>query len=190
MDSGKKSFLWLVAVFVAPVLLGTLLFFNLERLGFEKGSVNYGILVQPALPTKLADLKQGDSPAVAKEVLTKKWTLLFIENDQCNEICITRLKLIKRLRLLMNEQMLRIRNVLVSSNEVIQSISTKDFPDLVLTNVASNSEFLKQFPVQDKKPIYLIDPFGNLMMYYPQAEPDLKKMIKDIKRLLKYSKLG
>ena len=88
MDSGKKSFLWLVTVFIAPILLGTLLFFNLDKLGFKKGSVNYGLLVQPALPTKLADLKQGDSPAVAKEVLTKKWTMLYIENDKCDETCV------------------------------------------------------------------------------------------------------
>lgn len=190
MDSGKKSFLWLVTVFIAPVLLGTLLFFNLDKLGFEKGSVNYGLLVQPALPTKLADLKQGDSPAIAKEVLTKKWTMLYIENDKCDETCVARLRLIKRTRLLMNEQMLRLRNVFVGSDEVGKTISTKDNPDLVITNVTSNSEFLKQFPVQEKNPIYLIDPFGNLMMYYPQVEPDLKKMIKDIRRLLKYSKLG
>ena len=68
MHSGKKSFLWLITVFVAPILLGTLLFFNLEKLGFEKGSVNYGILVQPAQPTKPEDLKQDDSPAVVEDV--------------------------------------------------------------------------------------------------------------------------
>ena len=193
MDSGKKSFLWLITVFVAPILLGTLLFFNLERLGFEKGSVNYGILVQPAQPTKLEDLKQGDSPAVVENVLTKKWTMLYIENienDVCEDFCKARLRTIKRLRLLMNEQMRRVRTVLVSSNEVIKTISTKENPDLVMTEVTTNSGFLKQFPEQQQKPIYLIDPFGNLMMYYPQPEPDLKKMIKDISRLLKYSHLG
>lgn len=193
MDSGKKSFLWLVTIFVAPILLGTLLFFNLERLGFEKGSVNYGILVQPAQPTKLEDLKQDNNPAVEEEVLTKKWTMLYIENSEnavCDDFCLARLSNIKRIRLLMNEQMRRVRTVLVSNNEVAKSISSKDNPDLVMTEVTPNSNFLKQFPEQQLKPIYLIDPFGNLMMYYPQPEPDLKKMIKDIRRLLKYSHLG
>ena len=193
MHSGKKSFLWLITVFVAPILLGTLLFFNLEKLGFEKGSVNYGILVQPAQPTKPEDLKQDDSPAVVEDVLTKKWTMLYIENidnDACDDFCKARLRTIKRVRLLMNEQMRRVRTVLVSNNKVIKSISTKDNPDLVITEVTSGSGFLKQFPEQQQKPIYLIDPFGNLMMYYPQPEPDLKKMIKDIRRLLKYSHLG
>ena len=36
----------------------------------------------------------------------------------------------------------------------------------------------------------LIDPLGNLMMYYPQVEPNAKKMIKDLAKLLKYSHLG
>ncbi|GAA0407926.1 hypothetical protein GCM10009133_15590 [Cocleimonas flava] len=190
MDSGKKSFLWLVTIFVAPILLGTLLFFNLERLGFEKGSVNYGNLVQPAQPTKVEDLKQAGAPAVLEDVITKKWTMLYIENGKCEEFCQARLRTIKRVRLLMNEQMRRVRTVLVSSDDVLKSISSKDNPDLVLTEAMPDSEFLKQFPEQQQEPIYLIDPFGNLMMYYPQENPDLKKMIKDIRRLLKYSHLG
>jgi len=42
----------------------------------------------------------------------------------------------------------------------------------------------------DKTPVYLLDPLGNLMMYYPQAKPDIKKVIKDLLKLLKYSRLG
>ena len=37
--------------------------------------------------------------------------------------------------------------------------------------------------------VYLIDPLGYLMMYYaPEAEP--KGMLKDLKKLLKYSRFG
>jgi hypothetical protein len=37
--------------------------------------------------------------------------------------------------------------------------------------------------------IYLVDPLGNLMMRFP-AEPDPSKLIKDLQRLLKYSRFG
>ena len=90
MDAGKKSFLWLVAVFVAPIVLGTLLFFNLENLGFEKGSVNYGTLIEPAFPVKGADLKQGSDAVVHEDTLSKKWTLLYIETAECNESCLNK----------------------------------------------------------------------------------------------------
>ena len=37
--------------------------------------------------------------------------------------------------------------------------------------------------------VYIIDPLGNLMMYYP-ADADPGGMLKDLKKLLKYSKIG
>ncbi|MCF6189985.1 MAG: hypothetical protein L3J51_05885 [Cocleimonas sp.] len=191
MDTGKKSFLWLVAVFVAPILLGTLLFFNLERLGFEKGSVNYGVLVQPAFPVQVHDLMLDDKVALREETLAKKWTMLYIEPDECDKLCLDRLLLIKRVRILMNEQMRRVRTTLVSNKEIDTSILKKQNPDLVLTHVdMAASDFLKQYPEVNKSPIYLHDPLGNLMMYYPQVDLDAKKMIKDLLKLLKYSHLG
>ena len=191
MDAGKKSFLWLISVFVAPIVLGTLLFFNLDKLGFEKGAVNYGILIHPAFPAQLHDLMQKDIEALREETLAKKWTMLYIEPDNCDQACLDKLMLIKRVRLLMNEQMRRVRTVLVSKQEVGALVSKKENPDLVLAYVdMASSEFLKQFPELDKTPVYLLDPFGNLMMYYPQENPDIKKVIKDLLKLLKYSRLG
>jgi hypothetical protein len=37
--------------------------------------------------------------------------------------------------------------------------------------------------------IYLVDPLGNLMMRFPR-DPDPSKMIKDLQRLLRYSRFG
>jgi len=76
MDSSKKKFLLLVAVFLTPVILGSLLFFNLERLGFDKGSTNYGTLVQPIVTSVVADLKQDGTAAVREETIAKRWTYL------------------------------------------------------------------------------------------------------------------
>lgn len=191
MDAGKKSFLGLVAVFVTPVLLGTLLFFNLDWLGYDKGSVNYGTLIQPAFPAQLADLKIDDKPAIREQTIAKKWTLLYVETDECTQSCLDRLLLIKRVRLLMNDKMRRVRTTLVTTNEIAKTIDKYENHDLVVANIdVDSSVFLKQLPNLDKKPVYLIDPLGNLMMYYPQVDPDAKKMIKDLSKLLKYSHLG
>ncbi len=191
MDSGKKKFLTLVVVFVAPILLGTLLFFNLERLGFEKGSTNYGTLVHPAFPAVIADLKQGDVEAVREETIAKSWTMAYIEPTNCGQVCLDKLTLIMKVRLLTNEKMRRVRTLFVGNKTIVDSIDKSQFRDMVMTNISdASSEFLKQFPHQETKPIYLIDPYGNIMMYYPQAELNAKKIIKDINRLLKYSQLG
>jgi hypothetical protein len=91
----------------------------------------------------------------------------------------------------MNEQMRRVRTVFVSTEAVGKLVSVKENPDLVMTHVdMTSSDFLKQYPELDKTPVYLLDPLGNLMMYYPQENPDIKKVIKDLLKLLKYSHLG
>ena len=191
MDSGKKKFLMMVAVFVTPVVLGTILFFNLELLGIEKGSTNYGNLVHPALPAVVADLKQGDSVAVREETIAKSWTMAYVEPKACDQVCLDKLTLIKKVRLLTNEKMRRVRTLFVTSKAIESSIDKSQYNDMVMTNVINeNSEFLKQFPYRETKPIYLIDPYGNIMMYYPQDDLNAKKIIKDINRLLKYSQLG
>lgn len=191
MDSGKKKFLMMVTVFITPVVLGTLLFFNLERFDFEKGSTNYGTLVHPAIPSVVADLKQGDAAAIKGETIAKSWTMAYIETDNCDQVCLDKLTLIKKVRLLTNEKMRRVRTLFVSSKSIENALDKSQYNDMIIANVSDkDAVFLKQFPQQQTKPIYLIDPYGNIMMYYPQAELNAKKIIKDINRLLKYSQLG
>jgi len=191
MDSGKKSFLTLIALFLAPIVLGTLLFFNMDKIGFKKGSVNYGTLIQPAFPAEVDGLMSAGKPARKEQTLLKKWTMLYIETEDCKQLCMDRLLLMKRVRLLMNEQMRRVRTVLVTNIDTIKQPRLQSDNNLVVTTLTSpKSPFLEQFPMLDKKPIFLLDPLGNVMMYYSQEKPNAKKMIKDLKKLLKYSRLG
>jgi cytochrome oxidase Cu insertion factor (SCO1/SenC/PrrC family) len=194
MNSSKRSFLIIVAFFITPVILGSLVYMNKERLGIGEKTVNYGTLVRPARPTETLDLLQDGKPADAKAVLLGKWTMLQIAPQECNTLCQKHLLLMKNIRILMNEHMRRMRTVLVTHNGKADSIAMKkNYHDLVLTHTtAEKSAFVTQFelPETGDASIYLLDPLGNLMMVYPQAEPNAKRIIKDLKRLLKYSRLG
>jgi hypothetical protein len=46
-----------------------------------------------------------------------------------------------------------------------------------------------RFPGNPVDHLYLIDPRGNLMMRFPR-DPDPSRMLKDLQRLLKYSRIG
>ena len=54
-----------------------------------------------------------------------------------------------------------------------------------------DARLLKAFPatVSARDHIYLIDPLGNLMMRFPK-DADPARMVKDLKRLLKISRIG
>ena len=55
--------------------------------------------------------------------------------------------------------------------------------------VATPRELAKAGARVDDRHIYLTDPHGNVMMRWP-ASPDLKRMLADLKRLLKASQIG
>jgi len=191
MKQGKKSLYTLFFIFLAPVILGTIIYFNKEKLGIGSNTVNYGTLVTPASPLQIEGLSIAGKVATKENVLSKKWTLLFIAPNECDAFCKDRLLLMKNVRLLMNENMRRIRTVLISSNPALEDTLKKDNSNLVFANVESSSSvFLTQFKNKKTMPIYMIDPLGNLMMFYPQPKPNHKMMIKDLKRLLKYSRIG
>jgi hypothetical protein len=58
------------------------------------------------------------------------------------------------------------------------------------THLAQASPGLvSQFPGQPQDHVYLVDPLGNLMLRFP-SDPDPSKVIKDLQRLLKYSRIG
>ncbi len=196
MNSSKRSFIIIVVAFIAPIILGSLVYMNKERLGMGSKTVNYGTLIHPARPIETLDLLQGNKPADAKAVLQGKWTLLQIAPTKCDTLCQEHLLLIKRVRTLMNEHMRRIRTVLVTNNgEADATAMQTSYPDLILTHTnTETSKFIAQFKQTNvdtgSATIYLIDPLGNLMMLYPQTEPNVKRILKDLKRLLKYSRLG
>jgi hypothetical protein len=56
---------------------------------------------------------------------------------------------------------------------------------------AAGSGLLERFPAVGAATdhIYVIDPLGNLMMRFPR-DPDPSRMIKDLSRLLKASRIG
>jgi hypothetical protein len=56
---------------------------------------------------------------------------------------------------------------------------------------AAGSPVLAEFPAERSAVdhIYLVDPLGNLMLRFP-ANPDPQRMLKDLARLLKASRVG
>jgi hypothetical protein len=70
------------------------------------------------------------------------------------------------------------------------AVPRKDlFPGIEGTYVAADQRVVPQFPGNVVEHIYLVDPLGNLMLRFP-PDPDPARMIKDLERLLKYSRIG
>ena len=175
----KKEFWVLLTIFILPIALGTL-FFYLNPGYFSQNTVNYGELVRPVIATDSSDIKiEGDAS------FDGIWTLIYVTNS-CDSFCDKAVTDIKTIRTLVNMDMRRIQRMLITKDG---SSSKTDDDNLIKAEITSEglTNSLSKFP---ENAIYLIDPIGNFMLYYKPQGINIKFVLKDLKRLLKYSRIG
>ena len=175
----------LFALFATPILASYLTYYFWTPKHFS----NYGELIKPQpLPKLPLQLLNGDPYNLSH--LRGKWVMLQVDDAQCADNCREKMYALRQVRLAQGKDQDRIERVWV-----VQGGGT---PSDVLLHDYSGTKFIRTdktllglLPAQDKVEdhIYLIDPLGNLMMRYPK-NPDARKMIKDIQRLLKASSIG
>jgi cytochrome oxidase Cu insertion factor (SCO1/SenC/PrrC family) len=138
-------------------------------------------------------LHDTQGKAFKREQWLKKWSIVMVDSDGCAASCQEKLHLLKQVHVLLNKDAYRLQRVLIvpaeATSEAIVSLQ-KQTPDLlVLAGAdAETSKFAQAFNVAGAQ-VYLVDPFGNLMMSYPE-KMDPKGLFSDLKRLLKNTLVG
>lgn len=189
----------LLAVFALPPLLSWLLF-NYTDLGRATGGGEHGTLVTPPRPVPDLTLVNLADRTDADKRLHGKWTLVYLLDGNCGEACLENLYRMRQLRLATGKYAQRVqRAVLVVDNErqALTREQLSDYPGqyVLYPEGVDADSLLSLFRLTpDDRPLgedrlYLIDPLGNLMMTYPATTPP-DGIIKDLKRLLKYSRIG
>jgi hypothetical protein len=154
---------------------------------------NYGNLISPARPLSYADLLTG--AAESTSAVKGRWILLQLAEDgDCGLPCRKSLIATRQIRLLLNKDIPRVRRLF------LKPVTT---PDLSgdgfdgsedLTQAALSPALLETLTsALGRRPeagsVLLIDPFANLMMWYP---PDFDRygVLRDLKHLLRSSQIG
>ena len=183
----KLTSLWLIiALTAAPVAASYLLFY----FWLPSRSVNYGELLEPqSLPDVRLALADGTPFQLSR--LRGKWVLATVDSGSCDAYCDKKLLYMRQLRLTQGKEMERVERVwLISDDATLRPEALAPYQGTWLIR-AAGSEVLRLFPAQGASSdhIYVIDPLGNLMLRYPRY-PDRSRMIKDLARLLKVSRIG
>jgi hypothetical protein len=188
----------LVLVFLVPPLVSYLLFFSGYR---PEGSVHHGELVSPARPvTNDAGLNIYGGDGFSFAGPPRKWTLFYLAGNACGAVCEEGLYQIQQVRLAQGREMGRVRSITVLRDDAPeQEIARvrRGYPavTVVLAPQDTYEGLADQFQrgegsaLQGDGRIYIVDPNGNIMMSYPPGS-DPTGMRKDLKRLLKVSKIG
>jgi len=177
--TARKEFWMLLAMFVLPIAFGTLFFYASPNY-FSESTVNYGELIRPVIATDDTDIEIEGSAS-----LQGIWTMVYV-SSRCDDVCEKAVADMKTIRTLMNADMRRIQRMII-----IEDNSTPTSKDESLIKARVTSEKLTQsLKKYAENAIYLIDPIGNIMLYYEPQNIDIRLVIKDLKRLFKYSRIG
>jgi hypothetical protein len=177
--TAKKEFWMLLAMFILPIAFGTLFFYANPNY-FSESTVNYGELVRPVIATEEGDIEIDGSAS-----LQGIWTMVYV-SSRCDDVCEKAVTDMKTIRTLMNADMRRIQRMIIIENN---STSTVNDETLIKAKITSE-KLTKSLKKYAENAIYLIDPIGNIMLYYEPQNIDIRLVIKDLKRLFKYSRIG
>lgn len=196
MQEKIKSRMFLIgvfAVFFGPLLLATWLFY-VPNSWMSSKTQNHGELIQPAKPLDELKLTSISGENWSKQHFIGKWTLLYIGDENCDLYCEASLFKMRQVRLTLGRDSERVQRKYLgidneknkqTINEIMQAYPQMQVNWFKLSRITNSLTLYKL----QKNFIYLIDPLGNLMMQYSQ-DATSKGMQKDLKRLLKVSKIG
>jgi len=178
---------WLIgALCLAPVVASYFAYYVAP----PAGHTNAGDLLETrALPDPRLRLLDGTTFQLSQ--LHGKWVLLVTDAAQCDSACERKLFTIRQLRLTQGKDMERIERAwLISDSAPVAAPLASNYKGMWFVR-AADSDLLKQLPAASTPAefFYIVDPLGNLVLRYPQStEP--AKMIKDLTRLLRTSRIG
>ncbi|HYD55656.1 MAG TPA: cytochrome C oxidase subunit I [Burkholderiales bacterium] len=170
----RTTLLLIALACAAPVVLATLAYYLDWAPG---GTGNYGELIAP---------RSASVPPLDK--LRGKWVLVTFDASQCDAYCEKKLYYMRQTRRAQGKEQGRIERLWLISD------GGTPRPELLAAIEGSHVTpappgIGEYFPGTRADHIYLVDPLGNVMLRFPR-DPDPKRIIKDLNRLLKYSRIG
>jgi len=183
---GRLQLMLIAAVFLGPLLFAALLYFQGSTLR-PAGRTNHGALLEP-----IVDVSDSLSDSPAADRYGSSWLLLYTNPAPCNDRCQGALYTLRQSRLMLGKEMDRLTRVFLHGDTAPDTVFiVEEHEGLITTKDGSLAGLL-----ENKRPAnlpaggyFLIDPLGNLVMYFrPDIDP--AEMVDDIKHLLRLSRIG
>jgi hypothetical protein len=178
----RKSLLLVFLAFALPIILAKL---ALEQEWLDLGVTNQGTLLNNELTLKQLGLSQTD--------FSEQWLILYALPKQCLAPCLKTLETVHNSYVVLGKDMPRVTPVLLTQTP---------FSSQQAKRIAESQWQVEAMPVQSKNiikqsQVFIVDPLGNVILsHFPplvgvEEQAILgKAIIADMKKLLKYSKVG
>lgn len=192
--AGQRTLLLVIVLLALPFVIAFGLYWfewRPARLG------NHGQLIEPPQPLPETGLRHRDGRPLPTEELRRKWSLVLVNNGPCESVCQEDLQKIRQVQVALNKEMMRLRRLLLATGTGAWDADPafadiqRQFPDLLIVAPTANGAgvVMRERFGGGAYRFYVVDPLGNVMLRYPE-KPDMRGMLKDLERLLKYSWVG
>lgn len=188
-DANKTNRTKLALVLLAfsvPVVISYLTYYVWPPAG---GVKNYGELLKGAAIVEPLGLVGLDAKPLAP--MRGKWWLVMVDSGQCAAACEKKLYALRQVRLLQGREMDRVARLWVVTDAKTPDAALLKRYDGTLAARDAAGALIAKLPAQPNAGdhLYLIDPLGNVVLRYG-ADPDIKRMKKDLELLLRASQIG
>ena len=175
-------------IFLLPLATAYLLYYGLSYGG---PGTNDGNLIDPAEPLPELTLHAADGESMPSlRLLEQDWTILQVAPSGCGDACRRSLEETRQIRALLHRRSTRVQRVLLVGDSPMPEFEEQ--PDLEVYRSEDAGAWMQLFEAADAGAagtVYLVDPLGNWMLYYP-PDGNGAALFDDIKHLLKLSHIG
>ena len=179
----RRMLLLLGAVSLAPFVGSLLLYYFWKPQTFT----NYGELIA-VTPLAGVTIPTRDGKPFRMDELSGNWVFLATDSGNCDDYCQSKLYAMRQIRLTQGKDQERIERVWLIADGVRPPPGIEvEYQGTRIVMLAAD-DFLARLPAPDspREHIYVIDPFGNMMMRFPR-DVDPQRMKKDVSKLMKIS---
>ena len=165
----KLKFLLIVFVFILPFIFAKYFFDNDAT--STRGTTNHGSFLVDEV--NIASLADNDH-----------WIILQVIDGKCDTSCQDNMHMLRQINTALGKDMGRVKRYLLNNYTDENAVYLDNYPKVI---VLDRSETLYNKLTKMDERIFIADPFGKIILGY-ENDFIAKGLLKDIKKLLKFSK--
>jgi hypothetical protein len=177
----RRSMIMVIGAFVLPIVLAKL---ALTQNWLDYGVTNKGTLVENELSLEKLGLEQL--------ALQQSWLMIYSLPSHCNKHCEQTLLSVNNTYIALGKEMPRVKRVALTP-QALTLQQTQKLTENSWTIITTPSLMNNLLP---KSQVLIVDPLGNVVLSHQPPENDDtqamfgKAILADMKKLLKYSRVG